>query len=366
MTSGKRARRRVTVKARGRQSERSFPLSTPARTIEDWKDRERARLKERQPRAARGSLTKDVDTYLDTLVDRPKLRAERTFYLAWWIQRFGTLKREDIVAVMIRTALAERRTEYSASYCNHYRTALLAVWTTLDGKAKPNPFKDVPKQKQPEAEARALPWLIVERILDTMVDRGRPVKGKARAKVSLSKLRSYVEWQTGMSPAEIMRVQAQDLYLPTAALYARPREKGQGVEGVMMPLTPAGVDAWSALQAAGGLGRYSTAAVYKSFRLACDKLLEADAQRPEHEQHYTELGRLIIERARPYDLRHTFGTFVFRMTGDLHATQEMMRHADQKTTKRYTRAAVPAHLRAATDRLSAGTLQPSRPQKIAG
>jgi Site-specific recombinase XerD len=50
---------------------------------------------------------------------------------------------------------------------------------------------------------------------------------------------------------------------------------------------------------------------------------------------------------RPYDLRHSFGTRVFLTSGSLHAAGELLQHADKRTTKRYTLAAVNPVLTAA-------------------
>lgn len=59
--------------------------------------------------------------------------------------------------------------------------------------------------------------------------------------------------------------------------------------------------------------------------------------------------RRLLEEARPYDLRHSYATFVLEQTQNLKTTQELMRHRSSKTTKRYARAAIAPHLRAAID-----------------
>lgn len=353
---------RVTVKARGVQRERVFPLGTTPKTIADWKARERHRLRDEHPPASKGTIAKDIDTYLDSLADRPALKKERTYQLAWWAPRIGHLKRSSLTAVVIRTALAELRTTREASTCNHYRDALAALWTTLEGKDGRNPLRNVPKFTEPESEPRHLPRTLIARILDTMPDRGLTRKGQARGTVSFAKLRLRVIWQTGFSPAEIMRIRRSDLFLDEAAVYVQRREKGQGVEGIKMPLTADGVEAIRALADAGALGPFSTPAVYKSFRLACDRLLEHDAEQADHAKDFTAYGRRLLAQARPYDLRHTFGTFVFRETGDLSTTKELMRHRSSKTTKRYARGAIPAHLKSAVDRLPQKTIQPTASQ----
>ena len=48
-----------------------------------------------------------------------------------------------------------------------------------------------------------------------------------------------------------------------------------------------------------------------------------------------------IDRVRAYDLRHTFGTEMYRRTGDPLVVQHLMCHRQASTTARYIRAAVP-------------------------
>jgi integrase len=347
---------RVTVKARGVQRERRFPLNTSARTIQDWKDRERGRLKTDRQAPTRGTLTKDVERYLETLVDRPALKKERDYQLEWWIDRFGGQRRSDLTAPILRAALAELRTNKSASTCNHYRLALSHLWTTLDGKNAPNPLRDVPTFTEPEAEPRALPVTVVDLIFGALAKMGSARKGQKRSRVSLAGLRLRVMWRTGLSPAEIMRIQPGDLAIEDRAVYVRRRLKGKGVEGMVYPLTMDGVEAFRAFVTGGAFGPFSTHAVYRCWVRACKRVRQRD--------DLDAATKRQLEEARPYDLRHTFATFVLQQTGNLKTTQELMRHQSSKTTKRYARAAVVPHLRAAVDAFSADARQPSSSQPI--
>ena len=56
--------------------------------------------------------------------------------------------------------------------------------------------------------------------------------------------------------------------------------------------------------------------------------------------------------ARPYDLRHSFGTLVLAETGDLEATATLMRHATLQQTRRYTQAAAAERARRAVARVN--------------
>lgn len=347
---------RVTVKVGTRQQEKRFPLGTATRVIQDWKDRIRGRLKEARPRASSGTLTTDVDRYLETLADRPALKKERTHQLEWWLRRFGRMKRSDLEPAALRAALADLRTTKAASTCNHYRIALSHLWTTLDGRNAPNPLRDVPMFPEPESEPRNLPGDLVEALLASFPAIGRARAGEKRARVHLGRIRLTVMLSTGLSPAEIMRVGPGDLMLAARAVYVRRRQKGKGSEGMMLPLTNAGVAAFEQFSAANAFGTFSTHALYQSWVRACKRLKKRD--------DLTDDQRRILNIARPYDLRHTFGTFVLQQTQSLSTTKELMRHRSSKTTKRYVRAAVAPHLRAAIDGMSAGTSQHSSTQPI--
>lgn len=340
----------ATVKVRGAQRERRFASGTALGTIQDWRHRERARMQDKLPPATRGTFAHDVERYLQTLADRSALRKERAYQLDWWLTRFGRMSRTDLHPPMLRAALAELHTTKAASTCNHYRVALSHLWSTLDGKNAANPLRDVPILEEPEAEARHLPHDLVELIMGALAPWGRAVKGHKRSTVSLAAVRLRVTFTTGLSPAEIMRIAPGDLRLDDRAVYVRRRRKGKGAEGMMYPLTPDGVTALTTFSRANAFGPFSTHAVYKCWVKACKRLLKR-----------TDLPiaqRTILEEARPYDLRHTFGTSLLQKTGNLKTTQELMRHRSAKTTKRYVRGAVADHLRAVIDQAFAGTGQP--------
>lgn len=341
---------RATVKAYGKQREKRFPAGSSKRAIQDWKDRTRGRLKDDAPSATPGTFAADADRYLPTLIDRYHLHKERTRQLEWWIRRLGPITRAEITPDRIRAELADLRLTKAASTCNHYRMALSHLWTTLDGKQARNPLRDVPTFPEPESEPRDLPHDLIGKILDAFAPWGRAVKDQKRSRVSLAAIRLRVIWRTGLSPAELMRVRPADLRLNDRAVYVRRRLKGKGVDGMLMPLTPDGVAAFQAFADANAFGPFSTHAVYRCWIKACRKLRE-------HPDTDAETAAR-LRRARPYDLRHTFGTMILQQTGNLATTKELMRHRSTKTTKRYARAAVAPHLRAAIDSLSAGASQP--------
>ena len=86
-------------------------------------------------------------------------------------------------------------------------------------------------------------------------------------------------------------------------------------------------------------GSFSNPSLNKSFQRACAKV-----------------G---IVGKRAYDLRHTFGTEMYRRTHDPLVVQQLMLHRSSETTRRYILGAVPEVLQQAVDKvdddLSAGS-----------
>jgi site-specific recombinase XerD len=81
---------------------------------------------------------------------------------------------------------------------------------------------------------------------------------------------------------------------------------------------------------------FSTSSVYKSWKLA-----QTNAGRPPQ-------GGSTVP-VRPYDLRHSFGSAIYAASGDQYAVQQLLGHAQSRTTERYTLAAVSGRLKAVVE-----------------
>ena len=51
---------------------------------------------------------------------------------------------------------------------------------------------------------------------------------------------------------------------------------------------------------------------------------------------------------RPYDLRHSYGTALYRAAGDTRLVKDVLGHSDSRMTERYSLGHVPEAMRAAT------------------
>jgi len=170
-------------------------------------------------------------------------------------------------------------------------------------------------------------------ILDAMPERGRGQRGQKRATVSQTKARLRVIYWTGLSHKQLMRLRPRDVDRETKTLWVERRRKGKGAKAHSRPLTDEALAAFYALDAADAWGPFSASAMRTSFLRAC--------------------AALGLEGLRPYDLRHSTGTDIYAVTGDLKAVQEGLGHADIRTSMRYIQGAVSPVIAAAMQKVSA-------------
>jgi len=276
-----------------------------------------------------GTLAADIDPFLRQIADRPRLVAERRQQLEWWAARFGHLRRDAITPADVRTALADLRRTHAASTCNHYRQALFSLYRGLDGHDAPNPMRDVKPFASPPPEARGLSYDVVQSILAAMSGQGSAmVKGKPRAAASAAKARCRVLAFTGLRPSELMRYRPEHWGRATQTLVVY---TGKGGRTRTIPLSVPAAEALADLEAVGAIGPFSTSTVRRAFVRAA--------------------ARLGIHGIRPYDLRHSYGTALYRVAGDTRLVKDVLGHSDTRMTERYTLGHVPEAMRLATSRL---------------
>lgn len=334
-----------TKKGTARSSpELRFDLGTDEDVLKLAQARERVKLREAAQRGApiaRGTLAADVVAYFVKAVLSKQRREERTQQLAWWVERFGGRVRASLKWQELHDALATLRDELAASTINHYRTALSNVFTVLDGKNAPNPFRDVPMEQPPDAERRDQPYEFIQVILDKLRDRGR---GKALSK---TKARLRVLAYAPLTPAQLWALWPADVHWAESEVSTPGRKKGAGTRAQRKPLTAEALEAFRAYDAAGCWGKKpSRSSMRRIFGVARDAAIkELRKTRPD-----LDLSRAAT--MRPYDLRHSFGTVALASTGSLPIVQQLLDHADARTTLRYAQGAVPALLKVAGDSIA--------------
>lgn len=337
------------------------------RVIKAWQRVARDKLEQQRPRAVRrGTFDADVDAYLRTLADRPELQAWRRGALTWIANytvagvRFGDRRRYSLTAAELKEALVAysitpiqrwptRPPEPpSRKTVLHVRIALSHLWNTLDGKAKENPLRDVVLPSPDDPLPRAIPYDIIDAIFDAMPERGQGLKGQARTKASKTKVRLQVMAYVGIPPAQLMKLKRE--HVNDAGVLVTGRKKGKGTKSKRLPLIPQGraaIDRFFALHAT---GPFSTSSARQSWRrgvqTVVDRLAATDWRMAK--QLYDALAD-----ARPYDLRHSYLTEFYLVSGDIKATQDVAMHTDARTTERYTLAAVDPRLQAVATQLGA-------------
>ena len=329
-----------------------FPLGTDLTTMKAWQHRAKGELMLTAPtRPERGTLAADVPVYLATLPEG-SYKADSVGILAHWIasphgaRSRHALTRLDVIAQISHWLDAGA----AVATCNRRLSRLRKLYHALDGRTTPNPTDAITFLREPEREPRDLPLRVVQLILESLPDRGRGERHGTRPTISQTKLRLRVMAWTGIAPATLRRVRPRDLDFPRSRIYLRPRRKGKGADGAWVTLLPPAVDALRAFVAAGLCGKpWSRASMRKTWHVGIARATAAAAQIAADTGDETwsrDLAQL-PPRCKPYDLRHSFASEMYRVTGDIRAVSELLQHADLETTKRYTKGAVSERVQAA-------------------
>lgn len=326
------------IKIHGVLHRKHFPAGTPPDAIKAWLLTTQMRFRVLKV-APTGLFADDAEAYLATVKAMPSY-ADRALHIREWVEVFGDKRRHAITADQIAAQLAHWRTAtrevtitrrqtdkpaktrmvtLSASAVNKRRTALMHLFSRLDGKSAPNPVKDVPKYQEPPPAPRGLPYEAIRVLWSVMGDTAT----RARLQVM-----AYI----GLPHAQIAQLTQAHHNRTTRTVTVQGRKKGRGTKTVILPLTADGDKALRAMDRTDAWGAFSRSQVRRDFRAACRKVPALAA---------------IADTLTPYDLRHSFGTEVYRVSGDIRATQALMQHSSSTLTNRYTMGAVDARVAAA-------------------
>lgn len=308
---------RISVTVKGRLIQRRFKPGTPQPTVEAELLKARQRWGAGLQETTAGTLAADVRRYLaDHYAGRGGLE-ERTRHLNLWIAALGadtirsTITRDDLARILN----GWRAAGLAADTCNKRRTALLALYHALDGKGGSNPVREVPKFRPPDPLPRGLAYAQIERALRQMP------RCKTQARLAVM---AY----TGMRPGQVMKL-TPDLWDHRRQILTVPgTSKGRGTKPYTIPLSADATQALKDFDTLEAWGAFTWAPMARMWKAAATK-----AKLP--------AGTV------PYDLRHSFGTQLYRATGNLKAVKDLLGHSSLRMTERYTLAAVPQHQRQA-------------------
>jgi integrase len=127
----------------------------------------------------------------------------------------------------------------------------------------------------------------------------------------------------GLPQKQIAQLQPSDLRLADRELIAHPRRKGAGAAGRAIPLSDVAIAALREFAALDAFGTFQNSQLVRTFKLGAKRA-----------------GVTLPDDARPYDLRHSFLTEVYRNSGDPFAVSELGLHATLQQTARYTKGAL--------------------------
>lgn len=262
-----------------------------------------------------GKFNDDAAVYLAS-VAAMSTYAERKVHIEEWIEVFKGQLRDTISSEQIRAQLHAWKAEgRAASTVNHRRTALMHLFRVLDGKSGANPVKDAPKFVEPSPFPRAVSSATIARLL-----RKVPA-GPDRA-------RAMVLAYTGIPHAQIAKIEPGHVNPAAKTVIVHGRKKGQGTATSIRRLTPKGVQAFEMMKKTKAWGPFSRWDFRRVILAACE-------------------AAKITPALRPYDLRHFFGTELYRRSGDMRAVQILMGHSTPTLTHRYTLGATDPRVEAA-------------------
>lgn len=339
----------VYVQVGGQFRSRTFSSDTPLRSLIE--ERERLRMEAKygvqigEPKES--SFARDARLYLSLVEGMPTF-TDRKYRIEQWAKVFGARPRSTITARDIRVQLERWRKSgrhggggLSLASLNQRRTALMHMYTTLDGPNAPNPVKEVPAYDERYSErARAESLLTCARIIRWVTPR------------SVSRAVLHALLWTGWPHKLLSQITANDIDFERGRVRAPRRRKGKGMDAAWVPVVPRALLALRRLIERNALGPHSTSSLHKAFRTALRK--ENAWRREQNRKAGTEIWRLIDEGMRPYDLRHSFATWAATKIKDDRALKELLR---TNSIKRYTEGAVADRLEAARALL----VEPTRP-----
>jgi integrase len=371
------ATKRMGSTVTGEDSRRKkFDLETPLAKMLAWQARAQAELLDDLPSAPReGTIAGDVEKFL-CMIPEGRTREDFADLLQHWINSpLGAEHRHELT----REAIIGQRSRWveagaAAVTVNHRLRALRALYNGLDGPTVPHPTDKIPNVKGPARTPRGIPMDVVETILAELPDHGRAERFGTWPDVSLTKIRlSVIAW-TGIPPVQLERLQARHLDLSQcvdrrgARVYLQPRRKAKGSPGAWVKLLPQAVEAFEQFSAANLWGKpFSRSSMGKSWKGAIRRITERLSTEYKRTKDRTALDawlHAIPPHCRPYDLRHSFGTEAYRITGDLRAVAELLQHADLETTKQYTGGAVSERVSSAIDKMTDAHTAAKRPRLV--
>jgi integrase len=336
------ARAKVGTQKRNKR----FARTTPLREINAWLEDARVALRKegRTQQRLKGTLAGEVAAYVNGL---PKGRARNNTRaeLSAWAAALGAVSHKGLTEPRLRAVVNDWiGAGVAASTLKHRRRGLAQFLEAHQARELAAIVRTLKLPRPPKPQARGLDVELLHAILiamDPTRTRRHPGRG-GRGFRNQARARLLMMLWTGLSPASLKRLSPHAIDLtprvgaPLGTITLPPRLKGEGAEAVTVPLFGKAPIACQEWQRAFAWGSFDQRALGRAFHTAVRTYVARE----------TEAGRTVTLPAdlRPYDLRHSFGSWFWTVCKDLAIVQEYMQHSDLSLTQRYTRGAVSARM----------------------
>jgi integrase len=326
------------------QRENRYPFETKLKTMTDWQDETRVALRKLLPKHGKGTLAAAVVTYLKSVASMPTFK-DRERDLGLWVAEFQNRQRHSIKTHEISAVLHQWINEGLAPMTViNRRTALMAVWTALDGKKAPNPVDESFRPDPPPLAANDIPWPTIEKVLDAVEDRGQGIRGQTRGHVSKTKIRLRLIAYTGLPHKLVKQITEDGIDWENGKVLAAKRRKGTGVEPRWLPLSEDAIPALEDFVEHDCFGSFSNSSMLKTWQRAW---------------RWVHPG-WPVDKPIPcvYRLRHSFATATYAKSGDDRGTALLLMHSRKShMMPRYTLGAEPERMERCVEAFSARRLE---------
>lgn len=326
----------VYARRDGRLQSKHFPAATSLDTLKREREKLIGRAVLQLAPASGQSFADDARAYLALVRSMPTY-TDRAYRIRCWVDVFGPRARKDITARDIRTQLEQWRLSgshlggaLSPASLNQRRTALMHLYTVLDGKSAANIVKDVPPYDERDSEQiRAQPLVVCARVI-----RHLRYWGKMRARL-------HVLMWTGWPHQLLKQITPDDIDWTHGRVRLARRKKGKGMPALWVPIVPQALRALRRFHALDCYGPFSNSSMHSAV---------ARGVRAENRRR-ARLKLPLLPPMRAYDLRHAFATWAASKIRDDRALKELLR---TNSIERYTHGAMQQRLEAARDSLKQG------------
>jgi site-specific recombinase XerD len=300
----------VIYHAHGAPVETRFEADRPLDFLIRWRKRQIADVSETPP-ARRGSLARDVVTFLKTRKGLANYKTEKSNLKAW-IAALDNPQRWTITAGDIQRVMADwREAGYSPQTLRHRFRILRQLFQTLDGRRASSPFDDLPMPEKP----RPRPVSVADTDIAQVATNLRRQEIIHRLHDGKTRARFLVLATHEQRPAELKRTLPGDVDLTRRIWFVR---GAKGSYHTIVPLNDEQLAAWQLFAAAKAWGRFDT----RNFSRVVQH-----AGWPKH--------------VRVYNLRHSTGFALSARGVDLGDIQALYGHTSPDTTRIY----VPGQMR---------------------